>query len=221
MLTGWDLLYKILQKMYALIQSETAKNLLYLSCGAIITVVVQFIAEVLKNHGELKIYYQNCRNHVFNTTACFDTGIESNTKNCYLSIAIVMVNTSGKNKIVRNLDAIAMSGNKQVEVFNPIRSGTQRRSGEHTPQVDFYGTTTSCYSYMILPHSCVQSELFYIMQVNAGEAEKYSFDHIDLVWYDEKDKKHRSTIAKITECWKDGTIDISLDPHPLEMHKTF
>ena len=220
-MTGWDLLYRILQKTYALIQSETAQNLIYLLGGAIITVFVQFIAEVLKDRGKLKIYYQNCRNHVYNTTACFATDFASNTKNCYLPMEIVMVNTSGKNKVVRNLDAIAMSGNKQVEVFNSLRSVISKPANEKLVREKSYGTIFTSYSYMIPAHNCIQSELLYIMQINAWEAEKYSFDHIDLVWYDEKDKKHRSTIATITECWKDGTIDISLDPQPLEMHRYF
>ena len=220
-MTFWEFLYGILHKLYSLMQPDTVINLFCSFLGSIFTLALQGIIKQYSNRGKLKMYYQNCRNHIFNTTACFATNFASNTKNCHLPIEIVMVNTSGKNKVVRNLDAIAMSGNKQVEVFNPHRSAVSKPANEKLVREESYGSISTSYSYMIPAHNCLQSELLYIMQVNAWEAEKYSFDHIDLVWYDEKEKKHRSTIATITECWKDGTIDISLDPQPLKMHRYF
>lgn len=220
-MTGWDLLYRILQKTYTLIQSETAQNLIYLLGGAIITVFVQFIAEVLKDRGKLKIYYQNCRNDIFNKTAGFASDVKLRKINCLLPLEVDMLNTSGNNKVVRNIRALAMKNNVEVKAFTPCRSASSRLSNTSMVREDTYGNISTSYTYVIPAHGCIHSELLYILQISLDEVEKNRFDHIDLVWYDEKDKKHRSTIAMITECWKDGTIDISLDPQPLEMHRYF
>lgn len=70
---------------------------------------------------------------------------------------------------------------------------------------------------MIPAHNCVYSELLYILYIDLRDIEKYRFDHIDLVWHDEKDKKHRSTIAAIENCWKIGDINISNEPQLIEI----
>ena len=217
-MTLWDFLYKALYKLYSLMQSDTAKALLCTLIGSLFTLLLQALSGFWKNRGKLKIYYNNCRNKVFRRTACFHIEHSINKINCYLPLEIDMVNTSGKNKIVRHLSAVAMLGDKQIEIFNPIRSAGRKPAEMPITQEGLYGTIFTSYSYMIPAHNCIHSELLFLIQGNSVEAEKYCFDHIDLVWYDERDKKHRSTIAKLTECWKDGNIDISLDPQLLTIY---
>lgn len=208
-MTFWDFLSKTLQ-------SETVKNLFCTLAGALFALFLQSMSHLWNNRGKLKIYYQNYENNIYKRTACFYNNLLNGKAICFLPLAIDIVNTSGKNKVVRHLLAHAMLKDKHVATFIPCQSASPKSSILDV-QEESYGTTFSYYTYMIPAHNCVYSELLYILYIDLRDIEKYRFDHIDLVWHDEKDKKHRSTIAAIENCWNIGDINISNEPQLIEI----
>lgn len=213
-MTFWDYLYKVCEP-------STAKDILLLLIGAVISIVFERVMQHWDARGTLNMYCTDFMPTTAKRRAHIHYEESKGTLNFFLPLEIEMVNTSGEAKVVRELTAVALYDEKVVARIAPIHRLTSTTGTKplNQKEVGFYGGMTTSYTYLIKAHECVQTQTVYLFQIPVSAKEEKVFNRVDLVWFDAKGDKYCSKLMDITECWEPRNLEMPESAQLLEYHK--
>lgn len=191
------------------------KDITLLLIGAGISIVSSFLTlyinKLFDRIGKLRIFYK---------IVCIpddeEGGFSVDLSTLYFTVPISFEfqNTSNSPRIIRNLNIHLYNDNVFISKMIQAESTTNKTIiGNKTISIkeDNYGADHGTYSFLVPPHSISAYDCLFILPVPISKVDNYHFNHLRLVYYNERNHKKELFLFNFNGNWKDALLPCEYD----------
>lgn len=193
------------------------KDITLLLIGAGISIVSSFLTlyinKLFDRIGKLRIFYK---------IVCLPGGeeggfyIDSDSDMIHFTVPISFEfqNTSNTPRIIRNLNISLYNDNKYISKMIQAESTSNKtlRGSELISVKEYnYGANHGTYSFLVSPHSISAYNCLFILSIPTSKVDNYIFDHLRLIYYNERNHKKELFLLNFNGNWRDSLLPCEFD----------